>query len=253
MRELPSNKEWKMWGEIDPLFGVASWKNKARNAANPWTDQEIYQLGELDWKDFSRHWEMYGVNRDSCLEIGCGVGRITMQLASYFNQVHAIDVSEKMIEYAKKHISNSSIAFYLSNGMDIPLADRSVVSVFSTHVFQHFDSLSVADTYFAEISRIMKKDGTFMLHLPIHIWPSTSRILRIIYTAQQTFGDLRARGKRLLMQYGMAKPIMRMLNYPLEYFYEALPKFGFDDVELAVFVTKSNNSPHPFIFARRKT
>lgn len=176
-----------------------------------------------------------------------------MQLASYFNQVHAIDVSEKMIEYAKKHISISSVAFHLSNGMNIPIADQSVFSVFSTHVFQHFDSLSVADKYFAEIARTMKTNGTLMMHLPIYRWPSKSRILTMIYAAQKTIGDIRARGKRLLMHYGMAKPLMRWLNYPIEYFYEVLPKYGFDDVELAVFVTKSNNDPHSFIFARKKT
>ena len=254
-KTLGSNSEWKRWGEIDPLFGVCTWQNKERNGSNPWTDQEFYQLGESDWKDFSRHWEMYGVNRESCLEIGCGAGRITMQLASYFNEVHAIDVSEKMIEYAKKNISRSSVAFHLSNGMNIPLADKSISSVFSTHVFQHLDSLSVASKYFAEIARTMKTNGTLMIHLPVYSWPSKSGIPRMIYgmifAVQTAIGNIRAREKRLLMQYCIAKPSMRGLRYPIEYFFEVLPNHGFDDVELAVFVTKSNNDPHPFLFARK--
>jgi len=251
MKELASNKEWKKWGEIDPLFGVASWQSKERDGAHPWTDKEFFQLGESDWKDFAKHWELYGVNRESCLEIGCGAGRLTMQLVSYFKHVHAIDVSEKMIEYAKKHISRPSVAFHLSNGTDIPLPDQSVASVFSTHVFQHFDSLSVADRYFAEIGRTMKADGTLMIHLPIYRWPSQSRILRTIHGIQRIVDDTRARGKRLLMQYGLAKPIMRGLGYPIEFLYEALRKHGFGDVELAIFATKSNNDPHSFIFARK--
>jgi ubiquinone/menaquinone biosynthesis C-methylase UbiE len=253
MNELASNKEWKKWGEIDPLFGVASWQNKQRGGSKPWTAEEFYQLGESDWRDFSRHWERYGVNRESCLEIGCGAGRMTMQLALYFKQVHAIDVSDKMIEYAQKHVLSSSVAFHLANGLDIPVGDQSVFSVFSTHVFQHFDSLSVADRYFAEIARIMKPEGTLMIHLPIHRWPLESRILRMIYATQKALGELRARGKRLLMHYGLAKPLMRRLSYPVEYLYEMLPKCGFDDVELAVFAIKSNNDPHSFVFARRKT
>jgi ubiquinone/menaquinone biosynthesis C-methylase UbiE len=252
MKELGSNSEWKKWGEIDPLFGVASWQNKEKDGSDPWTDREFYQLGESDWKDFRGHWEKYGVNRESCLEIGCGAGRITMQLASYFNQVHATDVSEQMIEYAKAHISSSSVAFHLSNGTDIPLADQSICSVFSTHVFQHFDSLSVADEYFAEIARTMKTDGTLMIHLPLYRWPSKSRILRMIYAIQKAKEDIQAGGKRLLMRYGMAKPLMRGLRYPLEYFFEVLPKHGFTDIELAAFVTKSNGDPHSFLFARKK-
>ena len=251
MKDLASNKEWKKWGEIDPLFGVASWKNRGKGESNPWTDEEFYHLGEQDWEDFSRHWELYGVNRESCLEIGCGAGRITMQLATYFNLVHAVDVSDKMIEYAKLNISNSSVNFHITNGIDIPLPDQSVFSVFSTHVFQHFDSLKVAEGYFAEISRVMKPSGTLMIHLPIYKWPSKHRIFKMIYAARNTILDVRAKYKRLLMQYGHGKTIMRRLAYPLNFFYETLPKYNFDDIEVAIFVTKSNNDPHPFIFARK--
>jgi hypothetical protein len=74
----------------------------------------------------------------------------------------------------------------------------------------------------------------------------------MIYTTRETLRDIKARGKRLLMQHGMAQPLMRFLCYPLEYFYEVLPKYGFDDIELAVFVTKSDNHPHSFILGRKK-
>jgi hypothetical protein len=43
------------------------------------------------------------------------------------------------------------------------------------------------------------------------------------------------------------------LLYPIEYFYEVLPKHGFDNVELAIFAARSNNDPHSFIFAKKKT
>ncbi len=108
----------------------------------------FYKHGESDWKDFVQHWEMYGINKESCLEIGCGAGRITKQLALYFKNVNAIDVSQNMIDYAKKNILNSTITFHLSNGLKIPLDNQSVHSIFSTHVFQHFDSFAVAEMYF---------------------------------------------------------------------------------------------------------
>ncbi len=98
MMELQSNKEWKKWGETDPLYGVAMWKGKEKDGADAWTDAEFYQLGESDWGDFRRRWERYGVSSKSCLEIGCGAGRITKQLSTYFDEVHAADVSDKMIE-----------------------------------------------------------------------------------------------------------------------------------------------------------
>jgi ubiquinone/menaquinone biosynthesis C-methylase UbiE len=250
MRELASNKEWKKWGETDPLYGVASWQNKNKEGTSPWTNEEFYKLGELDWIDFQKHWESYGVNTKSCLEIGCGAGRITKQLASYFNEVHALDISNKMIEYAKKQISSFSVAFHLSKGIDIPLEDESVYSLFSTHVFQHLDSLLVAKEYFAEIARVLKPKGTLMIHLPIHQWPS--RGFSQLYAIRTVLYDIKISVKRVLMDFGITKPIMRGLSYPSEFFYEELPKLGFDDIEISIFVTKSNNVPHSFILAKKK-
>lgn len=251
VRELNSNKEWQKWGEIDPLFGVAGWQNRNKDGTNPWTNEDFYKLGQSGWMDFRRHWEMYGVDNANCLEIGCGAGRITLQLASYFNEVHALDISDKMIEYAKRHIKGSSVVFHLSKGLDIPLTDQSVKSVFSTHVFQHLDSLSIAKDYFTEISRVLMPSGTLMIHLPFFRWPPRSMVYRTMYAIQKRLGDMRAYSKRVLMDIGMGKPIMRGLWYPMEFFYEELPKVGFEDIEICIFVTKSNNDPHPFVFAKK--
>ena len=204
-----------------------------------------------DWSDFQTHWEKYGVNKDSCLEIGCGAGRITMHLVNYFNKVHALDVSDKMIEYAKNHIKSSSVDFYLSKGVDIPLNDQSVHSVFSAHVFQHLDSLSVAKYYFSEVARVLKPDGTLMIHLPIYKWPSMTWCFRPIYDVRTKILDVQAILKRILMNFDMVKPIMRNLKYPLDFFYEELPQFGLSDIEILIFVTKSNHAPHPFVFAKK--
>jgi phosphosulfolactate synthase (CoM biosynthesis protein A) len=53
------------------------------------------------------------------------------------------------------------------------------------------------------------------------------------------------------MEFGMAKPIMRGLWYPVDMFYQELPKLGFEDVEISIFATKSNNDPHPFVLAKK--
>ncbi|MCE2800615.1 MAG: class I SAM-dependent methyltransferase [Planctomycetaceae bacterium] len=252
MKELASNKEWKKWGESDPLFGVASWNNKNKDGSNPWTNEDFYQLGESDWRDFRTHWERYGLSsNDSCLEIGCGAGRITKQLALYFKEVHAVDVSEKMIEYAKTHVTSSSVSFHVSTGVNIPLNDQSVNSVFSTHVFQHLDTLDIARNYFKEISRVLKRNGTMMIHLPIYKWPSSSRGFKQLYAIRKQLSDVRASMRRSLMEFGLGKPIMRGLWYPVDFFYEEFPKLGLDDIEISMFVTKSNNDPHPFVLARK--
>ena len=252
MKEPASNREWRKWGETDPLFGVASWPGRNQQGASPWTDEEFYRLGESDWQDFRSHWERYGVDRQSCVEIGCGAGRITKQLASFFGEVHALDVSDKMIEYAQRHVSAPCVTFHISNGTAIPLRDGQIDAAFSAHVFQHFDSLSVAQNYFAEMARVLKPGGTLMIHLPIHQWPAMSRTLVRLYALRRAMRDLVARGKRLLMDRGLGQPIMRNLSYPLEFVYRVLPQCGLGDIEIMIFSTRSNLAPHSFVFARKQ-
>jgi len=246
-----SNVEWQKWGEIDPLFAVASWEGHERSGATPWNDAEFYALGASDWRDCVLHWQRYGLKTDACLEIGCGAGRITKWLAESFSATYALDISPEMIQYAKNHIDHRSVEFVLSDGAEIPLPDSSISSVFSTHVFQHFDSFAHADAYFAEISRVLQADGTIMIHLPIYRWPAMGRLFGGIYKLRRILGNVRAAVNRLLTVHNMAKPIMRGTVYPISYFYSTLPRLGFEDIEVHTFLLSSNRSMHPFVFARK--
>jgi SAM-dependent methyltransferase len=248
-----SNIEWKAWGDYDPLGGVAGWSGKSKDGANPWIDSEFYKLGESDWKDFSTYWERYGVDRSSVVELGCGTGRITMQLAKYFKVVHAVDVSEGMIAYARKHINSSSVYFYLTNGVEIPLPDHSVSAIFTCHVFQHFNSINHATKYFKEISRVLQPGGSMMIHLPIYAWPcGIGKVIPVLYRLRKVIGDARDRIKRFQIRRFNIKPMMRMISYPADYLYETLGDLGYTNIEIIIFPTKSNGGLHPFVFAKHE-
>ena len=75
----------KSGGNAIPLFAVATWPGKERGGAAAWTDEEFYELGRSDWADFLKQWSHYGLNAGSCVEIGCGAGRITNQLGQYLS------------------------------------------------------------------------------------------------------------------------------------------------------------------------
>jgi len=44
---MKSNQEWMQWGKVDPLYAVASWKDRERSGSNPWTDEEFYAIGQI--------------------------------------------------------------------------------------------------------------------------------------------------------------------------------------------------------------
>jgi ubiquinone/menaquinone biosynthesis C-methylase UbiE len=169
-----------------------------------------------------------------------------------FEKVFALDISEGMIEYAKKHITGSSVSFLLGDGENIPLPDSSVTSVFSTHVFQHFDSLSHASDYFKEIERVLVPGGTMMIHLPVHHWPAMPGVFELVYRVRKRIGDMRAWIRRRLIRAGMSHHFMRGLSYPVQHLFDILPRLDFVDVEILVFQTTSERAFHAFVFARRK-
>ena len=245
-----SRLDWRKWGEIDPLFGVASWPGKRRGESAPWTDEEFYQLGLDDWQDFLALWERFGVRRQVCAEIGCGAGRITRHLAESFHAVEAIDLSEGMIRYARERIVNPSVTFHVTDGLVLPLADASVDAVFSTHVFQHLDSHAQAAAYFGEFARVMNGGATLMIHLPIHDWPLLRRTMGRLYEARRLAGDARAFLAHRLVERGRVAPAIRGLSFPVDFVFETLRGLGFESIEITVMAVRSNGTLHPFVLAR---
>jgi len=250
---MKSNIEWKNWGKSDPLYGVAAVDGKRKDEAEPWTVEEFLNNGAAEWRLFVRHWEQYGLRRNSCLEIGCGAGRITNQLAHEFLDVRAIDVSEDMIAYAREHIDTPNVTYYVSNGTNVPLPEASVTAVFSSLVFRHFDSTDFAVTYFREIHRVLAPDGTLMIELPVYAWPNLHREFAFAYGIRKALGDLRATFRRYLLAHGRGQPFFRAQCYEIDWLYSTLSSLGFSDVEIRVLPIASSKEEdrRSFVFARK--
>lgn len=250
-KEVPSNLEWKKWGEVDPLYGVVSHKGKEKGQENQWTDEDFYQFGKTIWEKVQVYWERYGVDYSSCLEIGCGAGRITLQLAEQFNSVHAIDVSQGMLRYAESKIQKENVNFYLTDGVTIPLPDSSVSAAFSIHVFQHFNSPQIAQKNFSEVYCILQEGGTILIHLPVYRSPARHFLFRGAYRIWEKMHDLVAFFQRRLLAKGKWTPYMRMTYYQIDELFEMLSEIGYQDIELIVLPITTNFAPFPMVFARK--
>jgi ubiquinone/menaquinone biosynthesis C-methylase UbiE len=250
MVELKSNTEWKQWGKSDPLWGVAAWADRQIGGASPWTEEEFYALGRSDWHDFLGHWRQYGIDTRSCLEIGCGAGRITKQLAGSFDRVHAVDVSEDMVSRARKAVHSPNVEFSVIDGLHLPQSDCSVKTIFSTHVLQHLDSEDIGFSYFREFFRVLDVGGTIMIHLPLYQFPTdTGRIgvlMRFLYAASRKLDNIRSDIRRRL-----GVRIMRGTPYPIRSLNLFLSDLGFKNIEFRIFSLKSNGDPHPFVFVTK--
>lgn len=252
---MKSNQEWQAWGKTDPFWAVSTWKDKEVTGSEPWTANEFYAYGAKDWADFQEQLRQYGYQSGSCLEIGCGAGRLTKHLAATFNQVIAVDVAEGMLERAREHIKAPNIKFVLSeDGYVLPCADDSIDVVFSTHVFQHFERPDDAIRVFAEAHRVLKPDGTIMIHLPIYEWPNTARrMFQLWHAFKLLIVNVWASYRRLMTRFGLGKPFMRGTCYRISWLMKKLSSIGFRDIELRVFEVQSNGMVHPFILATKQS
>lgn len=253
-REPASNIEWHSWGKQDPLYGVASLEGRNKRGKNPWTDEEFYAYGAKVWSEYIVHWDRYGVDQQSCVEIGCGAGRLTKQLAAYFQEVQAVDVSSDMIEYARSQVKTENVSFHVTNGCVIPIANSSVTAGFSSDVFQHFDRLSYAEDYFVELFRVLTPGGSIMIHLPVYSWPHAMRpVFSGLYRTWKAADLLQAKMRRILLRRGLGNPFMFGIKYETDALHNFLHRLGFRDIEIRFFENTGDGRPdfRSYLFARK--
>jgi ubiquinone/menaquinone biosynthesis C-methylase UbiE len=95
------------------------------------------------------------------LEIGCGIGRMTRELANIFGEVYATDVSAEMIKQARTRLEDwTNVHLYETNGLDLAeLPSGHFDLVFSAYVFQHVPSAEVIRANLTEAYRVLKPGG----------------------------------------------------------------------------------------------
>lgn len=242
---MRSNKEWRSWGKTDPLWAVAAWPGREIGGATPWTPEGFLKLGASDFKDVLGHWDHFGRERGTCVEIGCGAGRITAQLAAAFDSVIALDVSPEQIKLAGQLLGSQAdkVEFHIVDQPVIPAADGSCAAMFSSHVFQHFSDFGDVVRYWQETYRVLVPGGTICFHLPVlgaHRNPAVSWLRLALHNAAATVR--RTLGQLGIMEYHRYSPLVVL---------RTLDSIGFRDAQLRIFDMASNGDAHSFFFARR--
>jgi len=100
--------DWTTLGEIEPYWSVLT-HERFRTASIAKHKSEFYRSGTLAEQFisafFARNEAMLNTN-GTCLELGCGIGRVTATLAKMFNRVIALDVSPSHLTKAREALAD---------------------------------------------------------------------------------------------------------------------------------------------------
>lgn len=159
-------KHWNRFGKADPLWAVLTHPNKKDNR---WQRDEFFRTGEEEVAMIMDYLGSLGLNlRPSrALDFGCGVGRLTQALASYFAEVCGVDIAPSMIRLAKKYNRQAhNCKYYLNDRADLKLFDdASFDFIYTSVTLQHMEP-GYIKAYLKEFLRLLVPEGILVFNLP---------------------------------------------------------------------------------------
>ena len=171
-------ENWNRFGETDPFWAVLAWPGMDDGR---WDPEAFFATGREEIDAVMAYVDGLGLNiaRDAALDFGCGVGRLTQALARHFDQVHGVDISETMIDIARKFNQYGHRCHYhLNQQDDLSLFDDdSFDFLYSNITLQHMPP-RYARRYILEFLRVLKPGGLAVFQIPSRPRGVTQRLLQ---------------------------------------------------------------------------
>jgi ubiquinone/menaquinone biosynthesis C-methylase UbiE len=117
------------------------------------------RVREKNWKEFDFLFDKYLSSGDRVADLGCGNGRFYSSFKNKNVDYLGIDVSDKLIEIARKNYPEAKFEVSSVEKMN----DKSFDKVYSIAVLHHIPSYELRLNFLKEIKRILKDDGKLIL------------------------------------------------------------------------------------------
>ena len=163
---------WEHLGETEPHWSVLVWEQfKSLNIKE--TRSEFYNSGLDNVATFFKTLERNGIDHTSlktCLEYGCGLGRVTCWLAKKFESVIGYDISRSHLRLAKQYLDEIGVQNvtlqHLSKPHDIGNFPK-VDVVYSVIVLQH-NPPPIIRLIIQELMRALNSGGVAFFQVPTY-------------------------------------------------------------------------------------
>ena len=173
--------------------------------------------------------EFIGNNKNLILEIGCGTGLFTQELAATNNNIVAIDISDALIMKAKARVHSPNVKFVVGNAYRTKFKPRSYDFIVGSSSLHHLE----VDLALQEFSRILKPGGGIMFTEPNMMNPQVA-LIKNIPAIKRWAGDspdetafFRWRIEKKLREYGFTA----ISVIPFDFMHPQIPEFLLDVAE----------------------
>eukprot|EP01129_Flabellula_baltica_P017239 TRINITY_DN9493_c0_g1_i1.p1 TRINITY_DN9493_c0_g1~~TRINITY_DN9493_c0_g1_i1.p1 ORF type:complete len:294 (-),score=67.14 TRINITY_DN9493_c0_g1_i1:19-855(-) len=109
------------------------------------------------------------------LDAGCGTGNYSRELLKYVNHVHAVDISQGMIDTARaklaKEEEEGKIEFVIAPVYELPFPDDYFDGIMVNQVLHHLadnSEFQLHERVFSEFRRVLKKGGVLTINTCSH-------------------------------------------------------------------------------------
>lgn len=163
---------WEHMGDEKAHFSVLSNDDYMPDKLDDSIDF-FWRSGEIEAAQAIRALDLYGsgnLAKKVCVEYGCGVGRVTVNLAKHFKQVHAYDISRNHLEHAlarAKEVAANNIEFH-ECANDFRVALERCDFFYSVIVLQHNPPPVIMELIRIALTAL-KPGGIAMFQVPTHI------------------------------------------------------------------------------------
>ena len=165
-------REWESFGRVDPYYGVITLEPYRKKNLSEEALRSFFASGERHveslFESIRRRLDPEFAPRRA-LDFGCGVGRLTLPLARRSESVLGLDVSESMLQLARKHAESegrSNVEFRRSDGL-LGGVDGEFDFIHSYIVLQHIPGRR-GERLFRELLTRLGNGGVGALHLTFY-------------------------------------------------------------------------------------
>jgi SAM-dependent methyltransferase len=157
--------DWELLARKDAMWAVLT------DGSRRWTADEFFATGRHQIDDTMRRVAFLApdLEKGSAVDFGCGVGRLTQPLCSYFDRVVGVDIAPTMIEQANQfNQQGDRCVFMVNDRTDLALIPDSTQDFVNSYiVLQHIPKAGIR-AFLSEFGRVLRPGGVAMFTLPSH-------------------------------------------------------------------------------------